>query len=289
MNTNILASVYNKLPPFAQNAVKKTDIYDTILDVRRDEHYAEKFTSLTITVGESEFDVIVPEWGDDTYWIEHDPYNDKICHEPPVSRKFIEHIDTGDVVWDMGSHYGYYAAIAAQVNKSPENVHVFEMGEEKNWFIEQMNDRLFEGEINVVNKRVSNTSSNGSVSGDDYAAKTSVPDLVKMDIEGAEAPGIKGMSDLIEKERPTLLIETHPNKMYHHFSSNDESLLRKLDEWYSKIKICDRFRNHTAEWETAWREQTNNIHQLAADSQMDAYEETIGYIDPDSYAVFATN
>ena len=46
---------------------------------------------------------------------------------------------------------------------------------------------------------------------DDYCRITSLfPDLVKMDIEGAEALAIPGMAQTLREGRPTLLLEVHP-------------------------------------------------------------------------------
>lgn len=287
MNTDTLSSVYNRLPGFAQRWIKTTDTYDRLLAARREEHYSEQFTSVTITVLDSEFEVVVPEWGGETYWLEHDPYNPKICHEPPVSRRFVENVETGDVVWDMGSRYGYYASIAAQLNDTPKHVHVFEMSDRKSWLIEQMSEKQFGGDINVINKRVDSRPLEGAVSGDAYAEKTGYPDVVKIDIEGAEAPALHGMRTVIREAKPTLLIETHPNKLQRNFGSNDDSVLQVLHDHGYDIEVCERFRNYTGEWDEDWEQHTKNLHQLTATARSSEDGKRIGQIDPDSYAVFA--
>lgn len=46
---------------------------------------------------------------------------------------------------------------------------------------------------------------------DDYCERRAViPDLIKIDIEGAEVMALRGMERLLRDRRPTLLLEVHP-------------------------------------------------------------------------------
>jgi len=209
------------------------------------------------------------------------------CHEPAATAEFINHVDEGDVVWDMGSMIGYFTALGAHLNEFPEDVHVFETSTLKCWILEQMSDELFEGKLNVIEAWISDTDTTGLKS-DMYAEQNGPPDFVKLDIEGAEVPAVKGMEETIESEQPTLLIEVHPNKIVHSYGSTDEKLLKWLSEYYD-LTACVDYENSDFTWTDDWENVTKGAHDIGMNSPggMKYREQSspLGWVDCDSYQV----
>ena len=274
------------MPDTAQNAVVDTSLFNTLYIKRLNQNHEELFDFLTIEINDNTFEMYAPNWRQNL-WPEQDAYSPTICHEPPVSKSFINEISKNDVVWDLGSRYGYYGCIAAQVNNRPENVHMFELGEVNTCISRILNKKQFDGGMNIMQKKISDTTSQESVSVDEYIRKTAPPDVIKMDIEGSEAPVLNGLQRTIMEHKPTMVIEMHPNKIYQHFNSNDEALLMKLNDWYSEVLVCERWRNATGSWSDDWQSVVQSVHQLSVKSQtyFADRDNHVGYIDPDSYAV----
>jgi hypothetical protein len=203
-----------------------------------------KYSSVDIACGEFQTEIPLPEQHR-PWWVD---FQQNGLHEPLATRTFIQEIDAGDTVWDMGSKYGYFAHIAAEMS-GPENVHVFEANRRTyRTRLAPFNDRAWDGELSVVPRAVGATATKWQVSGDDYAASHGTPEFVKMDIEGAELPAVKGMSEVIRQEAPTLLIEVHPPKINQHWHDSAESLIDILSEHY-EISVCWEFRESDSEWE----------------------------------------
>jgi FkbM family methyltransferase len=74
---------------------------------------------------------------------------------------------------------------------------------------------------------------------DDYCARNLVsPDLIKMDIEGAEAFAVSGMSQTLTQNRPILILEIHPKQIlrYDHTAEQliESILVHGYDSWVVK-------------------------------------------------------
>lgn len=278
--TTSLKRLYQLAPSSLDDIVVNSQLFRFVGDRVVD------FDEVTITVDGTEFDMYAPAMND-RLWIEHDPYREEICHEPPSSRRFVEMVDDGDVVWDLGSKFGYFSAIAAQLT-SPEKVHVFEPSPIKVWLIERMNAELFDGDITVVDKPVMDVPETG-VTGDEYLMENGPPDFVKMDIEGAEAAALKGMGRVLEEYSPTVLLEVHPNKLHFAFDSTDEYVIEVLQTYYDNIEVCPNFRDHSGKWLTDSQNVTKGLHDLGGHKYGDRKDlkTPIGYIDWDAYHVIA--
>ena len=87
---------------------------------------------------------------------------------------------------------------------------------------------------------------------DDYFREQGAdPDLLKIDIDGAEMSALRGMSRILTETKPDLLLEVHPVHLPRLGSSAPEvcDFLRKLDYQFF---LLDDFRNST----------TSNLKQI---------------------------
>ncbi len=163
----------------------------------------------------------------------------------------FKEIKRKDVVFDVGANIGYFACLIA--NHYPESqVHAFEMGSE-NLRLLQRNVELnrlrniittccaisdTSGKVKVVDSPVGNAvlkiidnEVNGydliqvdSISLDDYCFQKNVnPDIIKIDVEGAEMKVLQGMSRILSGP-VKLLIEIHEKELRQFNSSKEEVL-----------------------------------------------------------------
>ncbi|MCS4047517.1 hypothetical protein GGQ04_002665 [Salinibacter ruber] len=176
--------------------------------------------------------------------------NTRPYHEPLATATYIREIEVGDVVWDLGSRFGYETVIAATLNERPERVHTFEMTESKVWKLQRLNRLDFNGALSVNHVAVGEQSQGShQLRLDDYADRHGPPDFVTMDIETAEVPALLGMRSTIESATPTLLIEWHGTAMDHEGNHNDiASAMTLLRENYSTMLYCEEYRDSEAEW-----------------------------------------
>ena len=159
-------------------------------------------------------------------------------NEPPVQEAFAEALRPGQVVFDVGSNVGFYSLIAARLVGPRGEVHAFEAIPEcaHEVTVNARRNRL----RNVHVHAVAVTDTNGTVellrsrhpggatvSADDrppdftgalvvpavsldgFVAQADVrrPDLVKIDVEGAEMLVLSGMEGLLREARPVVLCE----------------------------------------------------------------------------------
>jgi len=162
--------------------------------------------------------------------------------EPHVQQALTELLKPGDVLYDIGANVGFFAIIGARLVTNAGRVECFEPVEANVRQVEhnaQINGfthvRVFpwalsdeEGEVSFA---VSSEPTLGRIVDgqaqlprehkgitkvrarrlDDVAREESLapPNLILMDVEGAEAKALLGGEKLIRAHRPTLLIELH--------------------------------------------------------------------------------
>jgi len=158
--------------------------------------------------------------------------------EPEATGAFRSLIKPGDTVYDIGGDAGYYTLLFSKAVGPNGRVVVFEP-------IPKALERIAENlELNGVSNVILIDKALGSKAGsfvlekpfedsrinlartnavesdimvqmerfDTLAARLSlpVPDLVKMDVEGAELEVLQGMEDLVRNHHPSFVIELHP-------------------------------------------------------------------------------
>lgn len=143
-------------------------------------------------------------------WI--DRLKKKEGHEVAISRWMRDLVKPGEVVYDIGSCYGYFPALLAGVHTNMK-IHAFEGDWKQLYFLEKNIPRnKRDSETRIVSQFLGKTSENGLLSLDDHIANTGEsPTLIKMDTDGAEYDILLGAKDLIASRSAEWLIEIHPN------------------------------------------------------------------------------
>lgn len=155
-------------------------------------------------------------------------------YELPVQEALWRLLEPGDVVYDVGGHRGFVALLAARRVGRSGCVFVFEPVEESRRAVEEaveenglgpvetfpaaVSDR--EGEAELFVREATTVASllpDGDarrrtvalLTLDAFAADHPPPDLVKIDVEGAEDRVLMGARRLLEGKRPHLVVELH--------------------------------------------------------------------------------
>lgn len=154
---------------------------------------------------------------------------------------FIESLDKGSVVYDIGSFHGFYSVLGSL----GKQVYGFEPDSENFCRLKENADLNESGNIEVFNKAVwseatdleieeeasgkSHISESGgtrirAVSIDDFVKDRNAPDIMKIDVEGAELKVLEGAKGTIKTHHPDIFIEVHSEEKLESFSSSRKDL-----------------------------------------------------------------
>jgi len=160
--------------------------------------------------------------------------------ETDMTSMFIDVLRPGMVVYDVGSHFGYFSMLASEL--VGDNGHVFAFEPTANTFnlltdnaarrnnitcnniaafretgeITFRDQGLDDSSLNFIvsdKENIDSSSSRGqlvtvpAVKLDDFAADHLDPDFVKIDAEGAEGPILEGMTQIIQRSHPGISLE----------------------------------------------------------------------------------
>jgi len=153
-------------------------------------------------------------------------------YELEKQKLFGKIVKKGDVVYDVGAHVGFYTLLAAELVGPNGKVFAFEPLPRNIFYLKKhikinkcnnveiieaaVSDK--EGETNFLESEstTSRLDQKGSlkvktVSLDNLwrEGKVLPPDLIKIDVEGAELEVLKGAKDLIETKKPTIFLSVH--------------------------------------------------------------------------------
>ncbi|MDP7457741.1 MAG: FkbM family methyltransferase, partial [Candidatus Woesearchaeota archaeon] len=187
-----------------------------------------------------------------------------VIHEPTVTREMVKNLKNSKVFVDVGTHLGYFTCLAGKILENGR-VDAFEV--EKNAFaLLKKNLDLNElKNVNVYNVAVtdkkgtikiplqSKPSPFFSIVGNDkdsefievdaialddfYSKKDYQPDVVKIDVEGAEMQVLQGMKSLLETRDLVLFIELHGNVLPEFGGSSKEVINYLIDKGYLIYEI----------------------------------------------------
>jgi FkbM family methyltransferase len=167
--------------------------------------------------------------------LEIDPRREKFywsgAYEPSVQRAFVEVLTTGAVCWDIGAHIGFFALLASRLVGSSGHVHALEpMPANRQRLMRNLSLNDVEN-VSVHDFALSSDSGNALLrsnqssstwslieGGDDGVSvpvstldalldELAAPDLVKIDVEGAEVDVLRGGRRLLIESRPRLIVE----------------------------------------------------------------------------------
>jgi FkbM family methyltransferase len=179
-------------------------------------------------------------------WLNLDPRWHKAylegSYEPAIQRFLHEHLQPGDVFYDIGAHIGFFSTIAARLVGDSGKVFAFEAAPENASALDQniRRNSLRQVEINQVAVwskcgtlsfgrpyagalagSVLEVNPNAAPVHDDlqievpaitldcFVKKHLPPTLIKIDVEGAEAEVLEGAQKLFQQSWPVLICEIH--------------------------------------------------------------------------------
>ncbi|MFB6181085.1 MAG: FkbM family methyltransferase [Candidatus Nanohalobium sp.] len=193
--------------------------------------------------------------GDKYYFSNNKSLKTGILDETEFFRAFLNKIRKKDVIYDVGSYHGLYAILGSK-NKSyafeidPENIKTIqknkELNSKRNITIKNAAVTNRNGVINFQSgKKQSNQIGKGtnkikSITLDKFSTNAKDPDIIKIDVEGAELKVLEGSKKTIRRCKPTIFLELHQNEILKEFGAKRKevlSLLRNLD-----YKIAQEFK-----------------------------------------------
>ncbi len=154
-------------------------------------------------------------------------------YEPAKTEAYVSIIKQGDVVFDVGAHVGFYSAIASQLVGETGRVFAFEPHPLLNRFLNRHKQLNHLNNLEIITTAIGekrgqvrfetrcglgtgHISEEGSItvpvtSLDELVAqgRLPLPNVIKMDVEGAEEYALKGAVKTIEQCLPTILVATH--------------------------------------------------------------------------------
>lgn len=158
--------------------------------------------------------------------------------------KFLSEINENSIVADLGGYHGSYSILAPTKEKcycfepSPRNRDEIrknmDLNPDKDIVLVEKPVWSEEEEVNVENSESqTRIAEKGdavtAVTLDRYFEDKDSPDVIKLDIQGAEMHALRGAREIIEKSKPVLFIEIHKDKLKE-FGSSEEEVMKFLEK-----------------------------------------------------------
>jgi FkbM family methyltransferase len=179
----------------------------------------------------------------------HEARHFPIKEEMPILSDFLDNINPDDVVFDIGAHIGIYSCLVDDVLTSgsvlafephPNNARRLRENATNNNAVIDVYEHALSNEHGVISLCIDNGSAGGighlsardkseeSISVETFPGKEFLneydvpsPDILKIDVEGAEVDVLGGFRDILDDCR-LLYIEVHPDWMVNYDSSPQE-------------------------------------------------------------------
>jgi len=216
-------------------------------------------------------------------WSEFDRQGN-VWSEGTYSKRFVENLEPGDTVYDIGADHGYYSLLAATAIGTLGRVHAFEPHPtnfeavskncERNGFgdiVTPHNALITDiaGEIEyLTDNNPRQTAEKGAFSIetesiDNFSTDNPIPDVIKIDVQGGECRVLRGAKDIISSVRPTLFVEIHNRKEVEQIGGSWEEIYSLLAE-YELTRISDPWGETEAETDVSQPPTDDNLHFIIA-------------------------
>lgn len=166
-------------------------------------------------------------------------------HEPILVEELGQALSAESVYYDVGAHFGYTINAAIQAGVNPDRIFGFEMDESIFRTLKRNSNSA-----HVINTRMGSQNTESSTSLDQFVTNHPAPDVVKIDVEGAELEILRGMQQLLTKHHPDIFVEVHP-QFLSKFGANASDVLSTLENAGYQIDVSEH-RNeeaHSNDWE----------------------------------------
>ena len=159
-------------------------------------------------------------------------------YEPFMVDKIMSHVNSTDLVYDIGADIGYYSVLFSKVLKCKKVLSVEPDKKHSNFL--KINLANIDSWVHIK-KYVGNRSDKDLITIDDLVSSTQImPTVIKIDIEGAEVEALEGAKSLLINQKPKLFMEFHPNMIY---ENNKDGITKIFDLIFSIYKV-EFIRNH---------------------------------------------
>jgi hypothetical protein len=175
-------------------------------------------------------------------WRLLDNVKDDEKYEPALMNELVSEFGNESVYYDVGSRWGIFTRLATAAGVKAENVHAFEADKFAFRVLESNHENH---SVNLSNGFVGE--SGDEITLDGYAERNASPTVMKMDIEGAELKALRGASQILESDRPTLYVEIHPEYIQDFGGTQDELFTLLTDIGY-ELYVCLENRGSEYTW-----------------------------------------
>lgn len=189
----------------------------------------------------------------------YDSENNGVCYytkdyETPVVNALQTHTQPGDTVVDIGASIGYHTLAAAHHTTPRGYVHAYEPQPER---YRGLIRNLDENNITHVT-----THQHQLTRGDGHRIYAHEPDVIKMDVEGAEAHLLPALSSTMHDHRPVILVELHWPHLGRETIADIQVLLDRTKYTASHLETG----NLHHEWQTVREREERSHYCLKPDS-----------------------
>lgn len=163
--------------------------------------------------------------------------------EVPVQEALVRHLGAGDVLYDLGANIGFFSLLGAQLTGPDGGVYAFEVAPDNAAAIRRNAELNGLTNVTVIERAVSSGPGVGRLQVvddqswsklvqygehpltervievelaaiDDLARSEGLPapNVVKIDVEGAEIAALEGMRRTIDEHRPAIICELHDTR-----------------------------------------------------------------------------
>lgn len=167
---------------------------------------------------------------------------DRGRYEPVLTRAICDSFDEVTVFYDVGSRYGYYAALALAAGVPGPRVHCFEAEIRAHHVLERNC-----GDDGIVANRTRVGSGDDDTAIDEYVEDNPPPTVVKVDVEGAEHAVVEGMTSCLDRYGPELFVEMHPHLLPEFEATPGDVFARLRAAGYS-LRVEPDHRSERAGW-----------------------------------------
>lgn len=178
------------------------------------------------------------------------------AYEPLVTERFANYVDESTMFFDVGCRHGPYSLLASELGVKPDNIYSFDKNEKA---ISILQSHSFNKIGHLISAEVG--CDDDMIVLDEYVELhyVSIPDVIKMDIEGAEIRALKGAKQLLEEHQPVLFIEVHPWRLRDNFDSHPDDVISILESaGYNHMKIAPSHRREN----TGWKDLENHTFSM---------------------------
>ncbi|WP_158058519.1 FkbM family methyltransferase [Halorussus halophilus] len=190
-------------------------------------------------------------------------------YEPLTTATLLDELGPSSTFLDVGAGQGYFSFLATHVTDASD-VHAFDPHPVRSKVFERNDADLTDSRVNFHPTWVGEDTSDDppddhttnvqslekypkattdQTTLDRYCVERNVsPSLVKIDVEGGESSVLRGLSSVLERDAPALLVELHPGELRDRFDTDPWSLVERLEAFGYDVRYTNDYNDPVAEW-----------------------------------------